>query len=572
MAKRVQDTLFAGAGEMRNACRALDWAQTPLGDSASWPQSLRTVAQLTLANPTPQVVLWGSELAQIYNDGYRTIMGTKHPCGLGQPTRECWPEVWHLNQPIYEQVLRGETLWFEDALFPITRTGTTTNAWFSLSYVPIIDESAGVAGILVAVSETTDGILAAQERERLRAALEVERLRLKETFRQAPSFMATFRGPLLLCDFVNEAYVELVGSRELLGRSLGDALPELRVQPFASALHGVWDSGEVWVARQTPLHLDRLGDGIAVTRYVDIIVLPLNEADGSRTGVVAHGSDVTERVLAQQSVEHLLVESESARLEAVVARGEAENARADAERARAAAESASRAKGEFLAIMSHELRTPLNAIGGYTELLEMGIRGPVNTTQRDDLRRIQASQQHLLGLINEVLDFAKLETETVEYYESDVVVNEALLAAETLVSPQVRAKGLTLTIDACPPGLMIRADAEKLRRLLVNLLSNAIKFTERSGHIDISCTADGSNIQFAVSDTGIGIDATQMERIFEPFVQVRADYTRTQEGTGLGLAISRKLARGMGGELEVASTIGEGATFTLTLPMSPSSM
>jgi signal transduction histidine kinase len=220
--------------------------------------------------------------------------------------------------------------------------------------------------------------------------------------------------------------------------------------------------------------------------------------------------------------------------------------------------------------MSHELRTPLNAIGGYVELIEMEIRGPVTEQQRADLARIQTSQRHLLGLINEVLNYAKLETGTVRYEVSDVVVRTALDAAEELVVPQVRARGLTLTVGECPPNLVVRADREKLRQILVNLLSNAIKFTDRGGRIDLRCEGhedpDSPTVDITVRDTGIGIPPEKLEAIFEPFVQVRADLTRTAEGTGLGLAISRDLAEAMNGALTVESVKGSGSTFRLTLP------
>jgi signal transduction histidine kinase len=241
-------------------------------------------------------------------------------------------------------------------------------------------------------------------------------------------------------------------------------------------------------------------------------------------------------------------------------------ARAESEAAQREAEGANRAKSEFLAIMSHELRTPLNAIGGYAELMEMGIRGPVTQSQREDLHRIQVSQRHLLGLINEVLNYAKVETGTVRYDLDTVRVRDVLAAAEALVAPQTSAKGLSLTIGSCPPDLAVRADAEKFRQILVNLLSNALKFTERGGRIALECVPAADMVKITVRDSGIGIPAEQLERIFEPFVQVRADLTRTAEGTGLGLAISRDLARGMRGDLLVSSTIGSGSTFTLSLP------
>ncbi|WP_420125841.1 ATP-binding protein [Longimicrobium sp.] len=390
------------------------------------------------------------------------------------------------------------------------------------------------------------------ERMRLIKALGVERARLEEVFRVAPSFIVAYRGPEQVYEFVNEAYYQLVGHRELLGKPLLDALPEVRGQGFEELLERVRQTGEPWVGHETPAQLQRTPGGPLETRYLDMVFQPLAEADGTRTGVVAHGNDVTDQVLARREVERLLEESERAR-------GEAEAARAEAE-------AANRGKSEFLAVMSHELRTPLNAIGGYAELLEMGIRGPVTPQQADDLRRIQNSQRHLLGLINEVLNYAKIETGSVHYDVADVPVREALAAAESLVAPQARAKGLALGVGDGAPSVTARADAEKLRQILVNLLSNAIKFTDRGGRVEISCQRLDGRVRVDVRDTGVGIPTEKLEAIFDPFVQVRADLTRPHEGTGLGLAISRDLARGMGGDLTVASSPGEGSTFTLTLP------
>ncbi len=233
-----------------------------------------------------------------------------------------------------------------------------------------------------------------------------------------------------------------------------------------------------------------------------------------------------------------------------------------------AAEEANRVKSEFLATMSHELRTPLNAIGGYAELLEMGVRGPITERQREDLQRIQASQRHLLGLINEVLNYAKLETGAVHYDVGDVAVRAVLTSAEALVAPQAQAKGLELVVNSCDEQLTVRADAEKLLQILANLLSNAVKFTGAGGRVTLWCGVEGESVLFRVNDTGIGVPGDKLGAIFEPFVQVRSDLTRTAEGTGLGLAISRDLARAMDGDLVVESTVGQGSTFTLTLPLS----
>jgi signal transduction histidine kinase len=237
-----------------------------------------------------------------------------------------------------------------------------------------------------------------------------------------------------------------------------------------------------------------------------------------------------------------------------------------AEAARASAEHANASKAQFLANMSHELRTPLNAIGGYTELIEMGINGPVSPEQLIALDRIRRSQRHLLGLINGVLNYAKVDAGAVHYDVQDVDIDEILETCQALVAPQVRAKNMHFRYSGDVRGLKASADAEKTQQVVLNLLSNALKFTDPGGRITMESAADSTTgIIVRVSDTGHGIAAGQLERVFEPFVQVDADLTRTHQGTGLGLAISRDLARGMGGDVTAESTLGVGSTFTLTL-------
>ena len=238
----------------------------------------------------------------------------------------------------------------------------------------------------------------------------------------------------------------------------------------------------------------------------------------------------------------------------------------DAKRAREEAEAANRAKMQFLTSMSHELRTPLNAIAGYIQLLELGVHGPVTEAQLRALERTRRSQQHLLALINDVLNFAKLDAGRVEFRVVTVGVHDVMNTLEALVLPQLAAKQLHYTMSCDDPVLALRADREKLQQILLNLLSNAIKFTPAGGSIALMCTGQASEARITVRDTGVGIAMEALDSIFEPFVQVDRSLTNLTEGAGLGLAISRELARGMGGELTAESVPGEGSTFTLTMP------
>ncbi|HKO15250.1 MAG TPA: ATP-binding protein, partial [Gemmatimonadaceae bacterium] len=251
----------------------------------------------------------------------------------------------------------------------------------------------------------------------------------------------------------------------------------------------------------------------------------------------------------------------------------------EAEDARQSAISANDAKSDFLATMSHEIRTPINAIIGYSEILELGIFGPLTDEQRTHLARIDASTKHLLGLVNEVLDLAKVESGTIAVEREQAVAGDTVDAALALIRPQAAAKGITLS-EQCEG---VRAsvyvgDEHRARQVLTNLLANAVKFTEAGGRIVVRCAmtdrppaesalhAGTPWVALRVEDTGIGIPPEQLARIFEPFTQAQSGYTRERSGTGLGLTISRRLARLMGGEITVESTPGQGSVFTLWLP------
>ena len=236
--------------------------------------------------------------------------------------------------------------------------------------------------------------------------------------------------------------------------------------------------------------------------------------------------------------------------------------------ARRIAEAANGAKSQFLATMSHELRTPLNAIGGHSQLIDMGVYGPVTPGQHEALVRIDRSQRHLLGLINDVLNLSRIEAGRVHYVMEDVDLGEALADLQPMIEPQLAAKSLRYEIRDADPLPMVRADREKLQQVLLNLLSNAVKFTDPGDvvRVDGGRCPDGSGRVFVrVTDTGRGIPPDKLEVIFEPFIQVDASHSRLGQGMGLGLAISRDLARGMGGELQVESVFGSWSAFMLTL-------
>jgi PAS domain S-box-containing protein len=290
---------------------AKDWSATPLGPADQWPRSLRTVVQMLLAHPFPTILLWGPDLIQVYNDAYLPIAGGKHPAALGQATRECWPEAWGINGPIFETVMnRGESLYFEDLSIPIRRTaGAVEDASFTLSYSPVEDDGGKVGGVLVTVFETTAkvdaeraGATNASDRERLMQELEAERARLAEVFNRSPSFMAVLRGPRHVFELANERYYELVGHRAILGKAVREALPEVEGQGFFELLDRVYATGEAFVGRDVRLMIARRPGQPPEERYVEFVYQATRGADGAVDGVFAHGIDLTEHKRAEAAL------------------------------------------------------------------------------------------------------------------------------------------------------------------------------------------------------------------------------------------------------------------------------
>ncbi len=235
--------------------------------------------------------------------------------------------------------------------------------------------------------------------------------------------------------------------------------------------------------------------------------------------------------------------------------------------ARQTAEAASDAKAKFLSMMSHELRTPLQAIAGYCDLLLQRTAGPLTTEQESDLNSVKSASGELVRLLNDILDFARLESGASRPRLDTVSVTAALTRAEALINPKLAEAHIRYRRDGCEDHLALRANADRLQQVLLNLLTNAIKFTAAGGLITLECSADDESTRIAVRDTGCGIPAEHVERIFDPFVQVdRHRIDSRQRGVGLGLAISRELVQAMGGDLSVSSTVGFGSVFTISLP------
>ena len=294
---------LADGGEMGALMRGFDWIGTALGGPEDWPQSLKAVVRVLLTTKHPMFIWWGPDLIQFYNDAYRETMGPeRHPTALGQPGRLCWDEIWPIIGPQIEFVMQGKgATWHENQLVPVTRNGSREQVWWTYSYSPINDDEDRVGGVLVVCKDVTEQHLLIEAVRRVNEHLATESERLHQLFSQAPGFMCVLSGPLHHFELTNAAYLQLVGYRtDLIGKSVRDAIPEAQGQGFLALLDQVYATGQAFVGHQLPLTLQNTRGRPAETRYIDFVYQPIIGPDKSVSGIFVQGSDVTDRVQAQE--------------------------------------------------------------------------------------------------------------------------------------------------------------------------------------------------------------------------------------------------------------------------------
>jgi PAS domain S-box-containing protein len=540
---------FDGGGEMRARARAFDWSATSLGPVETWSATLATAVRMCMESPFPFNLWCGPDRLLIYNDAYRRVLGRKHPDALGRSGMEVWAEIREALEPMFAHIdAGGAPIYAEDAPFIMARAGDDRAgelAYFTFGLSAIRDPSGAIVGYFNPATETTARIRAEEA-----LAATTRRLDAALLAGEVGTFQWDIPEDRLWGD-VNFARIFGIQLDERGAAPLADYLaaihPDDRERTNALVQHTL-DTGEPY---DTEYRIVSGREGGRRPRWVEARGRVEYDIEGRPVRFPGVVQDVTRRREAEADRLRLMETAETARREA---------------------ELANRAKSEFLASMSHELRTPLNAIGGHAQLLTMEIHGPLTEAQRFTIDRIERAQRHLLGLITDILNYAKLESGTLEYDMELVPVEGTLADVLPMVEPLAASRQLSIEAPASEglASLRVWADREKFAQVLLNLLSNAVKFTPPGGRISVEVdSTDASSVRIRVRDTGVGIPADRLEAIFEPFVQVERGthpYSSRAEGTGLGLSISRELARAMGGDLVAESRVGEGSTFTLSLP------
>ena len=669
---------------MVNACRtqlhSTDWSRTPLGPIETWPKSLRGYAEMVLDMPTPAILFWGPEQTQIYNEGYATILGPRHPAAFGMAYREAWPDTYPIIYPWMRHVLDSGGTWrVEREHIPLTRYGFDEEAFFTFTFSALRDDEGRIAGILQPVFEVTESVVSDRRTETLRllvpeqpserpiddalhamsgnpadlpfvlawqwdagaielrsagsagdalsvddlarldevartawsenaprfvdalpavaaglargvlllplegspgappcgvvafgvsrrlqfdgkyrkflelaarqvaagvqrakAAREAERQLkyLSEQFARAPAGIAVVTGPQHVFEMVNPTYDQFTGLRDVVGKPLLDALPELREQVFPSLLDRVYRTGEPEIGNEMLAQLRRGPDGAIEDVFFNFIYQPLRDEMGLTTGILMFAYEVTEQVNARRRVEHL-----------------ADELRAEHRR-----------KDDFLAMLAHELRNPLAPISAAAEVIRLGHADDPRLRRTSEI--VTRQVRYMAMLIDDLLDASRVTRGIVTIEQGRADLRDIVAAAVEQVAPMVDSRRHRLSVAMGSEPVVVMGERKRLVQSLANLLDNAAKYTPEGGRIDVALGHDDTQAWLNVRDNGVGVPPDMRERIFDLFVQGQRSADRAQGGLGIGLALARRLVELHGGSLVCADAgANPGSEFRILLPL-----
>jgi signal transduction histidine kinase len=518
-------------GEMSDAFRKMDWSRHALGSTASWPKWQKAAVTALLDSPVPTMLLLGNELFQIYNDAYRPLLGLRHPDALGRRAGACAPEAWPSHLALLREVLAtGGSAHLPDQRDQMQAPSESEPRYFTLSYLPVRDDAGAVRGVAVAAVETTQRLRLENEHAAMLSRVRFDADQLRRLFDQAPGFMALLSGPEHRFEQVNPAYARLAGERQLLGRTMGEALPEYADPDFLDCLDRAYRDGVAFVVRGQAVALQHGPAAKPETRYVDAVYQPIFGPDGAVSGLFVQGQDVTAQTLATLELA-----------------------------------AAARRKDEFLATLAHELRNPLAPIANVGTILSHPQAATGNLAAMGAILARQTA--HMGRLIDDLLDTSRIGQGLLQLDLGPVDLHDVVAAAVEQAAPLMARSGHDFSVRVHEGPLVVRGDAARLVQVLANILHNAAKYTPHAGRVALAVEPSAGGFCIEVRDNGTGMEAAFLPLIFEPFSQAQRVPGRDEGGLGLGLALVRSLVELHGGTVHAGSAgLGLGSVFTVRLP------
>jgi len=553
----LRQGFLIGGGEMGDRIRRFDWSTTPLGPPDVWSQALKTLVNLMLASKQPMFLGWGRERTWLYNDAFAPILGRKHPAALGQPSMEVWAEARDVLEPMFDRVLGGEPVSIEDFALGLDRQGRIEEAHFEFAYTPARGEDGSVEGLFGACIETTARVMA----ERRQAQ---DTARQRRLFQCAPGFIAVLRGPEHVFEFVNDAYVRLLGDRDFVGKTVRAAVPEVESQGFLELLDRVYSTGERYIAQQTPVSLIRRSGGTPEDRRLDFVYEPILDEAGRVSGIFIEGFDVTESHRAQEQLRELNENLERRVEERTRELRLAEEALLQAQKMEAV--------GQLTGGIAHDFNNLLAGISGNLELLDIRFaQGRIAEIPRY-VAAAQDAARRATVLTQRLLAFSRRQT----LDPRPIDVNKLVAGMEDLIR---RSVGPNVEVEVAGAGglWLTKIDPSQLETSLLNLCINGRDAMAPSGgRLTVETAnmwlegraardrdlAPGPYVALSVTDTGSGMPPEVVARAFDPFFTTKP----LGEGTGLGLSMVYGFVQQSGGQVRIYSEVGEGTTVCLYLP------
>jgi signal transduction histidine kinase len=564
-------------GEMSRLIKGKDWSKTAVGAAENWSPSLRMMIDMLLANRFPLLLWWGSDYIQFYNDAYRPIPGVKHPKSLGQPARECWPEIWHILKPLIDTPFHGgEATWIEDFELEVHRSKFPEETHFTVAYSPVPDPMApaGIGGVLATVHEITSQVIG----ERRLALLRELAARATEgkTAEDACLIAAeTFTKDTKDLPFAALYLFDSERRRARLVASAGveteEAATALSIEVAETSDHAFGHFAFCATNQNSIVVVDELASRLAVVPpgpwsdppHTAVIVPLPSTKTGEIRGFVVHG--VSAR-LELDDAYRTFFQLVAAQIATAISNAEAYEE--ERKRAEALAE-IDRAKTVFFSNVSHEFRTPLTLMLGPLQDLLARSETHLSATAKEQLELANRNGARLLRLVNTLLDFSRIEAGRVQaLYEATDLAKFTPELAGVFRSATEKA-GLRLVTDCCDLGEPVYVDRDMWEKVVLNLISNAFKFTFE-GEIVVSVRKLDDKAQLRVRDTGVGIPPEAMPKLFERFQRIPNTRSRTHEGSGIGLALVQELVKLQGGSIRVESRVGRGTTFIVDIPFGQS--